>query len=276
MRILFLILIASSFLLIGCDTSVDTPLGPTEDLEDGGVAITFRSSAASKASDYPEATNVRMVVRRFDGNRLANNTLTDVQVPTDTTVVIRVPANTGYQLDAFSYIDSTRNLNPILKMGQVQGLTVRPGEVTSASLILQPPVPTFVIPDTVMHGESFDVSVAVDGFFIRPSSNIDNDISAYLAVDSTYMNHFSRFITSYYASNRRDPETLPWSPVSVSEFYGKTAYYRVSALLAAEEFYRSGEDRYSFVWNYPNPFAPDTISTYVAAPDGGIGVEVIY
>lgn len=276
MRILFLLLVASSLLLIGCDKSVDTPLGPTEDLEEGGVAVTFRSSSAKKLSGLPEPTNVRLVVRRFDSNQLAFNTLSDVQVPTDTTVIIRVPANTGYQLDAFSYIDSTRSLNPILKMGQVQGLTVRPGEVTEASLILKPPVPTFVIPDTVMHGESFDVSVAVDGFYIRPRVTGNFDVGAYLSVDSTYVNDFSRSLSPDHAINYGESTTLSWSTVSVSGFFGRPAYLQIRAYLNAEEFYRSSESMYSFVWNYPNPFAPDTISTYVAAPDGGIGVEVIY
>ena len=276
MRILFLLLVASSLLLIGCDKSVDTPLGPTEDLEEGGVAVTFRSSSAKKLSGLPEPTNVRLVVRRFDSNQLAFNTLSDVQVPTDTTVIIRVPANTGYQLDAFSYIDSTRSLNPILKMGQVQGLTVRPGEVTEASLILKPPVPTFVIPDSVMHGESFDVSVSVDGFYIRPRINLHSDVIAYLAVDSTYMNQFSRFSTSVGTSNLFESTALIWSPVSVSEFYGRPAFFQLSASLSATEFYRPGEAQYSFVWSYPNPFSEEVISTYVRAPDGGIGVEVIY
>src|SRR5690554_4228194 len=121
MRYLFTIVLILA--VASCDKSGNSITDPVEEKEEGGVAFTFKSSSQKISTDFPEPTNVRVLIRRFENNDLKFNALADVQVPTDTTIVINVPANDNYQIDAFSYIDSTSSLKPILKVDQVSGVS---------------------------------------------------------------------------------------------------------------------------------------------------------
>lgn len=271
----YFLIIALAFTVISCGKSGNSVTNPEEPEAKGGVAFTFNSSNAKVAADFPEPTNVRVLVRRFENNDLKFNAMTDVEVPTDTTVVISVPANDGYQIDAFSYKDSTVSLKPIFKVDQVSGISVTPDNVTNVSLVLESISPSFTIPDSVEQGDNFDITANMDGFF-NVSASYTSQYLVYLKADSSYQNEFTNENTDYSDVYGSGSNNLEWNAVSISEFGGQNAYFQIIAKLAADEFYRSDENKFSFVLNYPNPYITDTLKTFVKIPEGGIGVDVTY
>lgn len=269
----YLTAIALALIIVSCNKSGNSITDPEISTEEGKVAFTFKSSKA-KALDFPEPTNVRVLVRRFEDGNLRFNALSDVEVPTDTTVVISVPAQDGYQIDAFSYRDSTISLKPILKVDQVTDISVIPDKVTDVSLVLEPVSPTFSVPDSVEKGDNFDVTANFGDFFTVPVS-YNSQYLSYLKTDSLYLNEFTSKSTDFYDGGDGSSD-LEWDAVSITSFGNKYAYFQVISKLSADEYYLDGENKFSFILNYPNPFIEDTIKTFVKIPEGGIGVDVVY
>lgn len=275
----YFLIIALAFTVISCGKSGNSVTNPEEPEAEGGVAFTFKSGQQKISNEFPEPTNVRVFIRRFENNDLKFNALADVEVPTDTTIIISVPAHDNYQIDAFSYIDSTISLKPILKTDQVSGISVIADDVTQISLTLEPVTGNFSIPDTVERGDNFNITADFDGFF-TVSAKYNSQYLSYLNVDSLYQNNFNNDNSDNYDgySERSDPNApdLEWNEVSISEYGDTYAYFRISSKLSADEFYRSDENKLSFILNYPNPYITDTLKTFVKIPEGGIGVDVTY
>lgn len=275
----------SLFLLTACSnnnrvTSIDDPSITGE----GGVSFTFSSSTKTKSTasvqykavgdSFPEPTNVRVLVRRYSGSELVFNTLGDVQVPTDTTLVLTVPVGSNYQIDAFSYVDSTNTYKYILKHDQLTNIPVVADSITQVSLTLEGIYPTYSLPDSVDKGDQIFVAVDFDKFLKAPSRL---QSLSYLKKDTLYSESLMRSIPgainrTYYGSDYY----AGWE-LSESEFDGRYVYFSTNFVLSQDDYYKSNESKFSFVYNYPNPFIEsDTLKTYIKTPEGGIGVDVTY
>lgn len=276
---------------------------------EGGVAFTFRKSGTTDEADtagllsyddevegMPDPTNVRVVIRRFEETdwgsfELKYNTLGDVEVPSDTTLTLRVPAGENYQIDAFSYIYENENNKYLLKHRQVRSVDVVADSTTNVSLTLEPIVPEFAIPDSVGKGDEFIVSVSFDSFGLEPIRNENPEIIYQHEMMSkiNWSNHYRNSLVSYlpdqeYGDNHPYYDTegttrwkLRWE-LSESEKEEQFIYYQTQFhLLDSDGYYKSDEDNLSFKFLYPNPWSVnDTLKTYITAPDGGIGVSVQY
>jgi len=269
--------IAVVVLFAACGESNNSITKSEEQAGEGGVAFTFKSSQFKAAEPYPEPTNVRVFVRRYEGSNLKFNALVDVNVPTDTTVIVSVPANTGYQIDAISYIADLYNFKPILKFDQVTGVSVVPDSINNIALTLEPITATFTVPDTVEKGDNFSIGANFGNFMSSSTADYQTKILSYLRVDSTYTQGVTNANSDYYDGYSYGNEVnLLWDNVSVTEFEGSYAYYQIVHKLSADVFYRSDESNFSFIYNYPNPYVDDTLKTFIKIPEGGIGVTVTY
>lgn len=265
------------FLVISCNNANQSVNSPSDKSPKGKVAFTFKNSAQNKISANVDPTNVRVLIRRFQDDVLKFNALADVQVPTDTTIVVSVPAQNNYQIDAFSYIDSTSIFKPILKVDQVTDISVSADAVTQVSLTLKPISANFSIPDTVTKGDNFNISATFNSIFGIPKG-YNTQYLAYIYTDSLYSNNFINMHSDFYdtySSDNRDPN-LNWGGISFTNFGGKYGYFQVVSKIAADEYYKENESKFSFVFNYPNLMTPDTLKTFVKLPEGGIGVVVTY
>lgn len=274
--------IAVVILFAACGESNNSITKSDEQAGEGGVAFTFKSAQFKAAEDYPAPTNVRVIVRRFEGSNLAFNALVDVEVPTDTTIIVNVPVSTNYQIDAISYLGSSSNIKPILKYDQVSGISVKSDSITNVALMLKPiELLSSSAPDSVDKGDNFTVTMDFDRFLYIPMSRCCGleliPYASYLKVDSLYSNTTISGNTNYFDSySGGSATTLSWDDLSVTEFEGRYAYFQAKILVSAEEFYKSNESYLSFIYNYPNPYIDDTLKTFIKTPEGGIGVTVTY
>lgn len=281
----------ASFTIASC--SKDNNVTSTDDPElsgEGGVAFTFTSSNAkipgamaytAEVDSLPEATNVRVIIRRYDIDEYGNaelkyNSLGDVEVPTDTTMVLRVPAGVGYQIDAFSYVDSLDYYKYLLKHQLVEGIEVVADSVTQVSLILQPIIPNFVLPDSVEKGDGFKVEVDFNTF------GKGADSWQYYGQLTWLPEYNDELIRDLYPAEwgsfnwETDYKIYEWN-ISESEVEEVYIYYKSLFTLEKPEFYRSSENNGIFKFSYPNPFLTnDTLKTYIKGPEGGVGVNVTY
>lgn len=290
--ILFTIMSLTLITMMNCsDNSSITSSEPTEEPDDqpaedteGGVAFTFTKSNAkaqgmvayaSPSDDFPDPTNVRILIRRYDGNNLTFNTLGDVTVPTDTTLVLTVPAANDYQIDAFSYVDSTATYKYLLKYDQVQNIQVQADSVTQVSLVLEPIMPNFVIPDSIDRGDKFVVGVETDQFGVAP----ELQFLSFVMSDTLFNDDLVRDFDSGKRQNQNyfDAQyTVAWE-ISESEIEDKYVYLNTQFIFSRDEYLRSDESNYIFRYNYPNPYIEDdTLKTFIKVPEGGIGVTVEY
>ncbi len=246
-----------------------------QDERAGGVAFTFKSSKEKVSPGYPEPTNVRVFIRRYEADYLRFKAIVDVEVPTDTTIIMTVPASDfRYQIDAISYLDSSAySFKPIYKYDQVTGVTVVPDSITQVTLTLEPVLPFIMIPDTVILDKFFNIDASL-GLFRRPTNKNFIQGSVYLKHEARYINSFTNEGADQYGPYGTTTQCY-WG-LTLSDYANKFEYFQIIVHLSGEDFYFDDESNDSFVWNYPNPYVADTIKTFVKAPDGGIGVEVLY
>lgn len=286
-KILLFFAVLLSVIIIGCSPDSNVTFSDTVQTlppasGEGEVAITFSKASTSKAfgtdlaygAALPAPTNIRVVIRRYNGSDLLFDTLGDVEVPTNTTLVINVPAAEGYMIDAFSYVDSTQTYKYLLKHDRVTGQTVVADSVTTVNLTLNPITPQFTIPDTVEQGNEFSVRMDLGEFGEGPNPL---QYIAELSMDSFYSDALNANLsgaqspTSYTGFDY----SFEWT-LSESNYENQDMFYRSKIALREESYYKNGENQQSFIFNYPNPFQQETLKTYVKIPDGGIGINIEY
>lgn len=288
----FVTLCFASILLMSCSeedgiTSTDRAEEEVEEA-DGGVSFTFSSSANAKmpglvsysstVDSLPEPTNVRVVIRRYEEDQYGReeikyNTLGDVEVPTDTTMVLTVPVADNYEIVAFSYVDSTSNLSYLLKYDSQSSISVEADNITQVSLSLDPIYPEVSLPDSVDKGDQFTIGVNFDKFGVAP----ERQFLAYINSDTTFAEDLVYNLDNRTNANYHGSDYLADWELSESEIEDRYAYFRTQFLLTSDEYYKSSESGFSFRYYYPNPFMTnDTLKTYIKAPAGGVGVNVEY
>lgn len=288
-KIIIIGVLVASFTIISC--SNNNSVTSTDDPElsgEGGVAFTFTSSNQAKglngvryktANDsFPDPTNVRVVVRRYETNQYGShelkfNTLGDVEVPTDTTLIITVPEGINYRIDAFSYVDSLSYFKYLLKYQVVDSINVVADSVTNVSLTLEPIKPEFILPDSVEKGDEFTIGANFKTFGEAPN----NQYSPYIWSDTLFDNSLHDNMQNPVHGQIHNPEySVEWS-YSESEFEGRDVYFKSLFSYYLKDYYKSSENTGSFLFIYPNPFiVNDTTKVFVKSPAGGIGVNVTY
>jgi hypothetical protein len=279
-----LLILITFFTFVSCSNSSNPISNPESKNMKGTVAITFQKTKAraraqaalvssqSSAKYFPDPTNVRVVIRRIG----KYDALADVKVPTDTTVLIKVPAKNNYRIDAFSYIDSKKYLKSVLKVGQKKNISVTADEVTKVELKLKPVSHTFTIPDTVVKGKKFEIKADYNGF-LNVSAKYGSQAIAYLKLDSLYHNSINNnHPDNYDTDTDANGLKFEWTGLSINNFENRYVYFQINTYIGADAFYKVNENKYSFVLNYPNPYVSDTLKTFVKTPKGSIGIGIQY
>ena len=245
-------------------TNVDTVITETP-VEDGtlrgAIAVnlikTEDETEVLSAAVLQEPEMIRLVVRQIDEGY---KVITDIAVPVTETVKISVPENTGYVMDAISYLDSPRRL--VLKHAQLDDISVVVGETTNVSLILEPISIDTSIPESVTAGEEYTVSGT-------PSFPFNTVVQV-------------------------TPQKIPFSdepqfPVGWVSFFGEAitlnapATESESTLYFQFKFYLDEnfitDDESTINWSFFSPNitqGDDQISCPLLLPDGEIGVTIKY
>lgn len=154
-----------------CGTQSTTP---TPEAAQGTIALNFYkvNSQGLKAQDIfsDKTTNIRV---RISNSATGFNLVKDVSVSQATSLVVAVPATSGYDVEAYSY--KTGSYDKFLKHGKTSNLIVTANETTKADLLLTRPNMQIAFPTTVAAGSRFDFTVSnvpsyIDNIRLRTST----------------------------------------------------------------------------------------------------------
>ena len=265
MRKLSLLGLSPLFLLVGCNQP-QMPQDATVDPATSGI-ITFTLKPAIPAQDLngqalPTPTNVRVLISNAStGFKL----IKDVAVGAGTsTIEARVPAKTGYKLEAFSYLTKTESDKRILKDGFVNNINVTQNETTTVGLSLQPLNMQLSIPSEIISGEQFKITLAN-----RPTS-ISGEVQVRLSMTNFTQDY--NFIGSALATAFRNEIT---TNAPSSETAG--ALYIQSRAYVDGRFLQAGDIVNTFAYYTPSvDFGESPITTALNLPAGSISIGITY
>jgi len=248
-------------------TSVSTAVSNTVPVAKETGAITFSlkrnpTDLVAKtvgSSTLPTPTNIRVIVSNTDTGFKA---IQDVAVSSITSVTIPVPVGTGYTVDAISYV--LGNGKQILKYNNASGISVSTNVNTPVNIILQPISVSITPPNTVVAGNSFNLS------FTKPSElfgfnclNWGDSLITTASIQPTGAN----MVYGNQVSLNAPTETAS------GNLYFQMVFFINSNFLNSNEL----GDMYNWYFYYPNPTYGDTpVSMPYTLPGGGISLGITY
>lgn len=262
-----LLLILIALLIVGCAVG-----GLVEVPQSEGYITFYLKKADFEAMSVGEPTNIRVRITHSNGFLIAK----DIPVTSESEVVeIKVPAVDGYRIDAVSYEEkAVGEYNRLLKYDTAQNIVVRPGETTMVELVLKPFEIDLTLPEEVISGEKFQLTV----------SNVPD-------VVGNSMRMRVMFRTAPFSAS--ETETLSdsiWLSKGGDSFYSGSGEFNAPAsdvegnmyvqsyIYLDSTFALGNEDLYiNYVYWLPDISAGEPqISVPLKLPEGGIGVGIVY
>lgn len=260
-----LLLVLIALLIVGCGVG-----GLVEVPQSEGYITFYLKKADFEAMSVGEPTNIRVRITHSNGFLIAK----DIPVTSESEVVeIKVPAVDGYRIDAVSYEEkAVGKYNRLLKYDTAQNIVVRPGETTMVELVLKPFEIDLTLPEEVISGEKFQLTVSnvpdVVGNSMRvmfrtaPFSASETDLFS----DSIWL---SKGGDSFYSGSGEF--NAPASDVEGNMYVQSYLYLDSTFALGNEDYY------VNYVYWLPDISAGEPqISVPLKLPEGGIGVGIVY
>lgn len=212
---------------------------------EGMITLRLRKAqpveAASETDSLPDPSHIRLVIRNSQTNY---KLIRDVAVPyADEFVELRVPAAEGYRVDAISYLENGyHGYHLLLKHDSVHDVLVYAGQPTEVRMILQPFAYEVELPDSVVKGTQYTITV----------QGVPDVLHSYIqiAADATQWNTnaFGRHGMSVSNDSNR-----PYTRMGTRDFHAPDAdqlYIQFNARLDSALVIEGKENNWNWVfWN---------------------------
>lgn len=260
----------TSILLSSCGGPAAPTPAPAPSTPDtnatGTITFTLRPAAAAQGMQgqaLPTPTNIRVLISHANGFKF----LKDIPVTqTTTTVEAKVPVNTGYKLEAFSYVSKSNYFKSILKEGVVSGINVTAGQVTPVNLILEPITMSLSLPAEVVSGDPFTLNITRDNTVLGPFTSVRVAATPAASDEEVYTK------STHISAVGPTSAILNAPTVDVAG-----TMYVNSVTFVDARFVNSTENYVSFKYFTPSVDFGDAPKTAVLKlPEGGIGIGITY
>lgn len=260
-----LLLILIALLIVGCGVGrlVEVPQGE-------GYITFYLKKADVEAMSVGSPSNIRVRITHSNGFLIAK----DIPVTSESEVVeIKVPAVDGYRIDAVSYEEkAVGEYNRLLKYDTAQNIVVRPGETTMVELVLKPFEIDLTLPEEVISGEKFQLTVSNVPDVLSPSAYIAFGVSPFSTnkdVTSGDYIDLGRGTAPFYSAIHK-------SNAPATDVEGDM-YIQLNIFLDATFLIDDNDWLIRYVYWHPDISAGEPqVSVPLRLPEGGIGVGIVY
>ena len=260
-----MLLVLIALLIVGCGVG-----GLVEVPQSEGYITFYLKKADFEAMSVGEPTNIRVRITHSNGFLIAK----DIPVTSESEVVeIKVPAVDGYRIDAVSYEEkAVGEYNRLLKYDTAQNIVVRPGETTMVELVLKPFEIDLTLPEEVISGEKFQLTVSNVPDVVGNSMRVMFRTAPFSASETETFSDsiwLSKGGDSFYSGSGEF--NAPASDVEGNMYVQSYLYLDSTFTLGNEDY------RVNYVYWLPDISAGEPqISVPLKLPEGGIGVEIVY
>ena len=261
-----LLLVLIALLIVGCGVG-----GLVEVPQSEGYITFYLKKADVEAMSVGEPTNIRVRITHSNGFLIAK----DIPVTSESEVVeIKVPAVDGYRIDAVSYEKRAvgNHYHRLLKYDTAQNIVVRPGETTLIELVLKPFEIDLTLPEEVISGEKFQLTVSNVPDVLIPSAYIAFGVSPFSTnkdVTSGDYIGLGRGTAPFYSAIHK-------SNAPATDVEGDM-YIQLNIFLDATFLIDDNDSFTRYVYWHPDISAGEPqVSVPLRLPEGGIGVGIVY
>ncbi len=237
--------------------------------ETGYLVFDFRPAVHSAQTEgLPEPTGIRIVVLHENGFQQ----FLDVAIPATEPEVLPLPAMSGYEVAAFSYVDDpgTQSARIILKDAIEHDVVVVSGQNTRVELTLEPVQLTIAAPEYVASGDSYQVTVS-------RTTNIPHDeLQLYLSLTPIPGFDDQPATTDQVSLNGNGTTFL--TATSTEDFAGETVYNTVLSAIGPR-YVNAATGEHTNLFHIISPSAvveEDPVTTTILEDTGGIEIIVTY